>query len=83
MSRSCLANNRTQSAVGQGVLPCWTSTGLLLRQGWLGHHYNFFVSSTCVILYFLGLNNEPKIIKQVTKNRLSYNEKAYIINGIC
>ena len=35
------------------------------------------------MLYFLGFNNELKIIKQVTKNRLSYNEKAYIINGIC
>jgi hypothetical protein len=56
MSRSYLANNRTQSAVGQGVLPCWISTGLLLSGGWLRHHYNFF-SSTWIMLSVLGKNN--------------------------
>jgi hypothetical protein len=57
MSRNCLANNLTQSAVGQGVLPCWISTGLLLSGGWLRHHYNFFVSSTWIMLSVLGKNN--------------------------
>jgi hypothetical protein len=33
MSRSYLANNRAQSAVGQGVMPLWTSIGLLLGEG--------------------------------------------------
>ncbi len=83
MSRSCLANIRTQSAIGQGVLPFWTSTGLLLRKDWPRHNYDFFVSSTCTMLSFLGLNNGKIIFKQVAKNRLGNTEKAWNINGIC
>ena len=83
MSRSCLANIRTQSAVGQGVLPFWTNTGLLLRKDWPRHNYNFFVSNTWIMLSFLGLNNGKIIFNQVTKNRLGHAEKAWNVNGIC
>ena len=55
MSRSCLANPLSQSAIGQGVLPFWTSTGLLLREAWLRRRYNLFLLQNfdCVLVFWV------------------------------